>query len=648
MKLQTRFLAGLLAVFVFMALVASLATILWVNRNTIQEAQNRVELQMQSASDLFQMNQTRTHIALQALAESPRLREFLQAPEEGRIDLPMRERLESVRVKYGQDILTVVDAGRRVRMRGRPPFNRGDRISGDALIERALLERADVVGTVLLGPERLKMEGRGLFEQCLESGGEPRGMLAGAAVPVFEDGRLLGILEMGVLLNGSTGFVDRIRDGVFANATFRDKPIGTATIFMGDRRISTNVVDGEGRRAVGTRASDEVRRRVIGEGMTWTGKAWVVDARYLSRYDPIRDPDGRVIGMLYLGELEDRYLAIRTRTVFQVLGIILSGMLLTLVIASIITRHVLDPVHRLSLATQRLSGGDLTSRVEVRSGDEIGELAGSFNVMAARLHEREAELRQKQRELESVNTELAATNRNYMEMLGFVSHELKNPLASAIMSLHTVKDGYVGPLNEDQKKSLDSVAGSLDYFNDMIKNYLDLSRLEKGELAARRTDLALRRDVAAPILAGLEREMEQRRMRLEDRLPGDLVVHADRDLLRIVYDNLLSNAIKYGKPGGSITLEARSDPEGILMSVSNQGAGIPEDKLPRLFKKFSRIESTAQSGKKGTGLGLYICREILEKHGGRIWAESEEGKSATFLFRLPRPGDIRMKEDGHE
>jgi two-component system NtrC family sensor kinase len=642
MRLQTKFMAGLLGVFLFLALISSIATIHWVNRNAIQEAQNRVNLQMQAATDIFNMNQTQVHSVLATLAQSPQFQRFLSGTPDLEEIRTVRERLEAVRVKHGQDILTLVDEEGRVRLRSRPPFNSGDQVIDDGLINRVFLDRSDCLGTILLNPDRLKLEGRGLYEKCLRSGGEPRGMLSGAAVPVFANGRLLGAMEMGVLMNGDTGFVDRIRDSVFANETFRDKPIGTATIFMEDLRIATNVVDGEGRRAVGTRVSREVKQRVIEDGMTWTGQAWVVGARYLSRYDPIRDPDGRVIGMLYMGELEDRYLDIRKRTVLNVLGIILGGMLLAMGMAWLIARTVLEPVHRLSLATQKLSGGDLSTRVDVYGRDEIGRLAGSFNHMAARLDERERMLRQKQQELEDVNLQLKATNRNYMEMLGFVSHELKNPLASAILSLHTVKDGYLGELNEAQAKSLNSVAGSLDYFNDMIKNYLDLSRLEKGELEARKTDLDLPRDVVEPILSSLESEMGHKKISLENRLPETLAVRADRDLLRIVYDNLISNAVKYGREGGSIRLEAETRPDGVVMSVYNEGNGIPADKLSLLFKKFSRIESPAQEGKKGTGLGLFICREIMEKHGGRIWAESEEGRSATFFFQLP-PADKKTE-----
>jgi signal transduction histidine kinase len=220
-------------------------------------------------------------------------------------------------------------------------------------------------------------------------------------------------------------------------------------------------------------------------------------------------------------------------------------------------------------------------------------------------------------------------------MLGFVSHELKNPLASAIMSLYTVKDGYLGKINEAQKKGLESVGKSLDYFHDMIKNYLDLSRLEKGELDVVKKAYYLNADVVDPVLAGLDREIEQKKIQIENNISNKTKVLADRDLLRIVYDNLLSNAIKYGSPGGRIRLETLDSGSERIFSVYNEGPGIPQDKMDRLFKKFSRINGTSDAGKKGTGLGLFICKEIIEKQGGKIWAESSEGNWAKFIFFLP-------------
>ncbi|MCD5408850.1 ATP-binding protein [Candidatus Bipolaricaulota bacterium] len=245
------------------------------------------------------------------------------------------------------------------------------------------------------------------------------------------------------------------------------------------------------------------------------------------------------------------------------------------------------------------------------------------------------------RVLRELDERLQEVSKSYMELLGFVSHELKNPLASAIMGLYTVKDGHLGELTPQQKKALEAVAKSLDYFQDLVRKYLDLSRVEQGTLQVRKAPVRLREEVIDPALEALGRELEERGMEVEVHVPADLVMHADRDLLRIVYDNLLSNTVKYGNEGGRIVLEAEEGPEEVILSVWNEGPGIPQEKLPYLFRKFSRIDLPAHAKRRGTGLGLFICKEIVERHGGRIWAESEPEKWARFSFTLPKE-----KEEG--
>jgi signal transduction histidine kinase len=457
----------------------------------------------------------------------------------------------------------------------------------------------------------------------------------------MDDGELLGIVQMGTLLNGASEKVDRIRDAVFENETYAGKPVGTATIFMGDLRISTNVMDSQGRRAVGTRVSKQVANQVLTEGLSWTGRAFVVDTWYLSQYDSIRDPNGDIIGMLYVGELEQKYLDIRSRAVVQFLVVTFAGMAMAFLTFFFLVKSVVRPIHQLSEATHRLSNGDLAHRIrEVSGKDEVSDLTASFNHMAKQLERQRQEIERRQKELEQVSEALNITNQNYIDMLGFVTHELKNPLSSAILSLYTVKDGYLGELNPAQEKGLNTVARSLHYFHDMIKNYLDLSRLEKGELEVKKRPVPIYSQVVAPVLDGLDQELQKCEMAIENRIPEDLTLSVDGDLIKIVYDNLLSNAIKYGRAGGAIMLDAHDGNGRMTLSVQNDSVGIPPEKMPQLFQKFSRLDGPEYAKKKGTGLGLFICKEIIEKHDGEIWAESELGQWVKFSFTLPKDEEV--------
>lgn len=242
-------------------------------------------------------------------------------------------------------------------------------------------------------------------------------------------------------------------------------------------------------------------------------------------------------------------------------------------------------------------------------------------------------------ELQTRVDELEAVNRNYMDLLGFVAHELKSPLASAVMSLYMVKDGFLGPISPAQAQALETASQSLEYFQDMIRNYLDLSRLEKGELHVNRTFFPLQSRVVGPVLDEMVQALERQRMVVENRIPAGKVVYADANLLRIVYENLLSNAVKYGREGGTILLEAGERDGSTVLSVQNEGVGISPDEVPRLFKRFSRLYQEEHAARRGTGLGLYICKEIVEKHGGRIGVQSEPGRWVRFDLTLPAGPD---------
>jgi two-component system NtrC family sensor kinase len=632
MRLQTKFNLVLVIIFVVLAVGIAVTSFTYVTTNSIREAVNRVRIYMRAAWEIHDATVATVRQSLELLAQDQSIRELLADPGNAELTSQVQVYLEAVRAERGMDVLSLLAPDGTVILRTRSPYNRGDSLAADPMVHQAMLTGQSVSGDMILDLQRMDAEGIGLIERCVAVGGEPTGMLSGAAVPIFDGVDLLGIIQMGYLVNGSVDEVDRIRDSVFENELYEGKPLGTATFFMGDLRISTNVRNSVGGRAVGTRVSQEVADRVLGEGLSWTGRAFVVDTWYLSQYDPIRDPEGSIIGILYVGELEQKYLDMRSNAVMTLLLVIGTVMVLAFFVYYFLIRSVLRPILRLSEATDRLSSGDLSYRVEVRGRDEVGALSASFNEMASRLGKQREEIERRQLDLEILSQELQVTNQNYIEMLGFVTHELKNPLTSAIMSLYTVKDGYLGEITPPQKKSLESVALSLDYFHDMIKNYLDLSRLERGELEVNTARVPIVSDVVAPVMEGLGRELQEGQMVVENRVPGGMEVECDPNLLRIVYDNLLSNAIKYGRAGGTILLDAQEGVDSVTLCVRNDGEGLTQEEMAQLFRKFGRL---GQVGKKGTGLGLYICREIIEAHGGEIWVDSKLGEWVMFSFKLP-------------
>ena len=171
----------------------------------------------------------------------------------------------------------------------------------------------------------------------------------------------------------------------------------------------------------------------------------------------------------------------------------------------------------------------------------------------------------------------------------------------------------------------------------MIRHYLNLARIENDELEPVKTDLALAEDVVRPVLEALDADREARQMTFENRIPEGVFLHYDKNMAFEIFENLMSNAVKYGRVGGLVTLECKTDGDLVECAVRNEGEGIPPERIGDLFRKFSRVEKEKTGQKpKGTGLGLFITKRIIEAHGGTIVADSKAGDWTEFRFTLPR------------
>lgn len=234
--------------------------------------------------------------------------------------------------------------------------------------------------------------------------------------------------------------------------------------------------------------------------------------------------------------------------------------------------------------------------------------------------------------------ELEEANRNYTEMLGFVSHELKSPLGSIVLDSNVILEGYLGEISEPQRKKLNAMVHKAEYLLRMIEDYLNLNRIENAELKANlQPNIDITARIIQPALDITSAEAEKKQIRIETDIPADLAPLAcDPDLLNIVMNNLLSNAIKYGEEEGLVKVTAEQTDEELKVRVYNTGPGFPASAKSSLFRKFSRVQTEELLSRKGTGVGLYTVWRIIRLHGGRITADSEEGSWAEFSFTIPR------------
>jgi two-component system NtrC family sensor kinase len=650
--LRNKLFAGFAVLVVMFSLTMAFVGLVENQKRILQDAQNRVRLDLESARAVLNGKISEVELTVRMIGSKQLVLDT--AASEQWQDQETFNRLVRARASFGLDFLGVTGPDGQVKVRttvpGRPgdlhvavgATNEtrgatGDYRGDDPAIAGAMRGKATTCVSVLSRHE-IEKEGEKLADQAflvLEDTKharptlrreEGRGMAVVSAAPVMRGNQVVAVVYGGILLNRNNGLVDRIHDIVFKNEVYKGVSVGTATIFLGDTRIATTVRHANGNRALGTRVSKEVADRVLDNGEPWLGEAFVVKERYLAAYEPIRDGAGAVVGMLYVGTLKRPFEDYGRATAMKYLWITLLGLLAGLALSFAIASRLAGPIHRLVEASNRMTNGDRPPPVACDGAcDETGRLIKAFNEMTATLAEREERLR--------------ALNRSYMETLGFVSHELKSPVATIMNYTYLLREGRLGPLTERQVKAVRAIDSGGGRLVEMVRHYLNLARIENGELEPVCADVDVGADILQPLLEAIDAEVRARGVKVENGVPAGVVVHADRNMLREVFENLLSNAVKYGRDGGAITVAATKGAGGVSFAVRNEGAGIPADRMGQLFQKFSRLEGTDGARRqKGTGLGLFITKSIVEAHGGTIEARSKEGEWAEFIFTLPLAG----------
>lgn len=632
--LRTKLFQGFAVLVVLFSILAAYVGVQTSQRRMVEEAQAQVQSNLGGAWSVLHAKMSEIETILRLVASKQLVQDLADVDKFDEDEV--RHRLERIRVNFGLDFIQLISPEGEVLLRTTSPYHKGDFRLSDPAVRGAIQGKIQTALTVF-SPLELGTEGPELAERAFipieetqrarpsPRKVEDRGLVMVSAVPVVKGAQVIGVVYGGVLLNRNFKLVDRMHDIVFKNETYEGAPVGTATIFLGDCRVATTVRLRNGNRALGTRVSKEVADLVLDNGGSWVGEAFVVKDRYLAAYDPIRNVDNEIIGMLYVGTLkkpfEDYSRSIALKYVFVSLFALLVGLILAFVIAS----RLANPIHRLVDAADRVTQGHPTPPVvDTGSCDEVRHLIHAFNQMTTTLTEREVKLK--------------ALNRSYMETLGFVSHELKGPVATILNYAYLLREQKLGDVNERQVKAVRAIDAASNRLVEMVRHYLNLSRIENGELQPLCGRIALREDILDPLLERLDHEIQALEMRVDLQVGPDIQLMADRNMVLEVFENLFSNAMKYGRAQGVITVGVEPEDAGwYRFRFRNDGAGIPPDRIDSLFQKFTRLEGTeGVRRQKGTGLGLFITRSIIEAHGGRIRVASEAGAWVEFVFSLPR------------
>jgi two-component system NtrC family sensor kinase len=645
-SLQTRLVRDFSIAILIPALVTTIVGARMIQQRVVDQAQADVNSDLESAKVIYQHHLERLEDALRIHAK----RSVIYGPLAERRLTGLDAELQRILDGESLDVLTITDATGSAFHRASNPGAAGIGLPWTALVARVLRERQPQSSTEIIPATELAREAPGLEARSAMTvtmtprarpAGEPRvtsGMMLVSAAPVLTpEGRCLGVLYGGVLLNRNYETVDKVVETVFKDRAYEGQPVGTATIFQDDVRISTNVRDGGGARAIATRASAEVADAVLGRGETWRGRAFVVNDWYLAAYAPIRDSNRRTIGMLYVGSLERPYTHLLWRTLATFLGIAVLGVVLVNWVAVRVARRISGPIQDMAHAARAVAQGDYSPKVHVSSGDEISYLAASFNTMTSKLAHAHQELldwgEQLERKVEQRTAELKAAQQNLLRtaklaavgrLAAGVAHEINNPLTGVLTNSSLMLEDLAD--EDPRREELQTIVNETLRCRKIVKGLLDFARQTQPHMQA----LSINQ-VVEDILALVRNQANFRNLTIQTALDAALPpVMADGDQMRQVILNIVLNAADAMPQGGTLRItSAQEATGGVTLQIADTGKGIPDEIRDRLFEPFFTTKSS------GTGLGLAIAYGIVEQHKGTLTVESVPGRGTTIVITLP-------------
>jgi two-component system NtrC family sensor kinase len=630
--IATKLVLGFLLIVAFLSTIYMLVGVQLISDRIYSEAQEKVRHDLNSARELYLSNLEHINSAVRITSERFFLRDALLS---GELDEVYQE-LRRVKNQEGLDVLTLTDQNGKVILRTSYIDNISDNQSDNELIKFVLENNKPIASTIIVSGEDLTQESPLLATKAYlkfihtprarvrEETEETAGMLLLAASPVFDtQNNLIGILYGGTLLNRDFEIVDKVKQTVYEEVQYEGKDIGTATIFQDDVRISTNVKNKDGSRAIGTRVTEEVYDQVVNEGESWIGRAYVVNDWYIAAYEPIRDVTDKIIGILYVGVLEQKYSDIQNGMILTFLAITVAGALVALIVSYFIAQSFLVPIFKLVNASKAVASGDLDAKVEINTNDELQYLADSFNAMALALKKRDEQLK------EFATQKIMASERLALigQLSANVAHELNNPLQGIVTYSHLILENTSN--DDPTKTSVEKIVGQATRCRDIIRGLLDFSRQRKPDKT-----LANINSVMEDCLSLVEDQAIFHNIEIIKDFQADLpMIIIDQSQIERVIINMVINAAEAMEDNGklSITTRMNSISDSIELEFKDTGQGISEENLEKIFDPFFTTKDVGH----GTGLGLAISYGMIKGHRGTISVESKVGKGTTFTVSLP-------------
>ena len=402
------------------------------------------------------------------------------------------------------------------------------------------------------------------------------------------------------------------------------------------------------------------------------------DKRVNINVQPILSPTGdAVIGALYVkSNIEQKYSEINNTAVIFFTASLIAAFI-SMIVSVLVARSITQPIGEMREQAIRIARGDYSRKVKVHGQDELGQLADTFNQLAERIEEAQDTMEAERNRLDSVLSHMTdgviATDRRgkviTINDMAISLLDIKNEeaIGQSILTLLDIEEEYTlrklledpnemvldrstSTLESDQmilrvdfsmiRRESGFISGLVAVLHDvirMINDLLNLSRMDTGNTQLQLEYVNFNELVnfvldRFDMMVGNQEKNYKIRREFTQR---DLWVEVDTDKIIQVVDNIMNNAIKYSPDGGTITCRLLETHNNVILSITDQGLGIPKKDLNRVFERFYRVDKARARAQGGTGLGLAISREVIKAHRGAIWAESKEGKGSTFYISLP-------------
>ncbi|HSV97496.1 MAG TPA: cache domain-containing protein [Spirochaetota bacterium] len=601
-----------------------------INNNIVGQAYEQVQNDLKTAHYIYEdkiqiINLFMRHLSLLA---------YLHDAVEYNDRRLLVNKLQEVKRELGLDILNIVDPAGRVIVRAGNPARTGDSVSDDKYVSYVRTNLKSCYGSDIISREHLVREGGDLANRAFiefiptpmarktDATYEDRGLVLKAASPMIRDGRLIGIIYGARLINRNYDMVDQIKSLVFKEKKYHGFEYGTATIFLDDLRISTNVLREDGVRAIGTRISEEVYKKVFERGNLWLDKAFVVNTWYISAYSPIYDLHRKVIGILYVGIIEKKFNDIKRETTVLFLAIIIVTLIIAVGLSIYLIQNFLHPVNNLVNASKEIADGNYNIQIPVDSRDELGYLCKTFNSMVSAIVERDNLLKEDTQNQIVQSEKLASLGK----LAAGIAHEINNPLTGVLtyssILLEDLKD-------TEHKDDLEVIVNETLRCRKIVREILNFAR--ETRIEKERSNI---NKVINETLSLLEKHVNFQNISIVkdfDSAVPDMEV--DINQIKSVVNNLSLNASDAMPEGGTLTIRTGFDSiqNAVIVEFIDTGHGISEENIGRIFDPFF---TTKQTG-KGTGLGLAVTYSVIKRHNGSITVKSSTGEGTTFTIVLP-------------